>query len=64
VRHWDSDAWLADPQGASWPEEPELRLSRSPSVYSLERSCVGGLGGEGELWLGWRAGDAIAAELA
>jgi len=64
ARRWDSDAWLADPQGASWPEEPELRLSRSPSVYSLERGSVAGLGGEGELWLGWRAGDAIAAELA
>jgi len=25
---------------------------------------VGGLGFEGDLWLGWRAGDAIGAELA
>jgi len=63
ARRWDSDAWLADPDGAAWPEEPELRLSSRPHVFSLERAPVGGLGGEGELWLGWRAGDAIAEEL-
>jgi phytoene dehydrogenase-like protein len=60
---WDSDALLADPTGAAWPEEPELRLSARPAVYGLDRACVGGLGGEGEVWLGWRAGDAIAEEL-
>jgi hypothetical protein len=60
---WDTDALLADPAGAAWPEEPELRLSTRPAVYGLDRASVGGLGGEGEVWLGWRAGDAIAAEL-
>ena len=60
---WDTDALLADPAGAAWPEEPELRLSARPAVYGLDRASVGGLGGEGEVWLGWRAGDAIAAEL-
>ena len=57
------DALLADPAGAAWPEEPELRLCARPAVYGLDRASVGGLGGEGEVWLGWRAGDAIAAEL-
>jgi hypothetical protein len=61
---WDTDALLADPTGAAWPEEPELRLSARPAVYGLDRASVGGLGGEGEVWLGWRAGDAIAEELA
>ncbi len=60
---WDTDALLADPAGATWPDEPELRLSARPAVYGLERASVGGLGGEGEVWLGWRAGDAIAEEL-
>jgi hypothetical protein len=63
ARRWDSDAWLADPAGRGWPDEPEFRISARPSVYSVERSSVAGLGGEGELWLGWRAGDAIAEEL-
>lgn len=61
---WDDDALLADPSGPTWPEEPELRVSSKPAVYALERAAVGGLGGEGELWLGWRGGDAIGEELA
>ncbi len=60
---WDSDALLAEPLRGAWPDDPELRLSSRPPVYGLDRACVGGLGGEGELWLGWRAGDAIADEL-
>jgi hypothetical protein len=60
---WDTDALLADPAGAAWPEEPELRLCAKPAVYGLDRASVAGLGGEGEVWLGWRAGDAIAGEL-
>jgi hypothetical protein len=32
-------------------------------VYRLDRAEVGGLGLEGDLLLGWRAGDAIAHEL-
>jgi hypothetical protein len=63
-RRWDTDAWLADPPAhRGWPEDLEVRLSSRPSVYSVERSSVGALGAEGELWLGWRAGDAIAEEL-
>jgi hypothetical protein len=64
VSRWDSDALLADPVAAAWPDDPELRICSRPTVYGLDRASVGGLGGEGELWLGWRAGDAIAAELA
>jgi len=60
---WDDDRLLPDPAGGAWPEEPELRLSSRPAVYSLERAPVAGLGGEGDLWLGWRGGDAIAEEL-
>ena len=64
TRHWDTDAWLADPPPhRGWPDDLEVRLSSRPSVYSVERSNVGALGAEGELWLGWRAGDAIAEEL-
>ncbi len=60
---WDTDALLADPRGPAWPDDPELRLCAKPAVYGLDRASVGGLGGEGEVWLGWRAGDAIAEEL-
>jgi phytoene dehydrogenase-like protein len=62
---WDTDAWLSDPPpGGAWPAEIEPRLSSRPPLFSLERAGVAGLGVEGELLLGWRAGDAIAAELA
>lgn len=61
---WDRDDLLADPPaGGAWPSEPEARLSSRPALYSLERSRVAGLGSEGDLLLGWRAGDAMAAEL-
>ena len=60
---WDTDALLADPAGPTWPAEPELRVSARPAVYGLDRASVAGLGSEGEVWLGWRAGDSIAAEL-
>jgi len=61
---WDDDDWLEDPvPGAGWPAEVDLRVSQRPSVYRLDRAEVGGLGLEGDLLLGWRAGDAIAQEL-
>jgi len=62
---WDSDdGWLEDPPpGRGWPSEIDLRLSSRPPVYHLDRACVGGLGLEGDLLLGWRGGDAIAQEL-
>ena len=61
---WDDDGWLEDPRpGTGWPAELDLRVSSRPPVYRLERSAVGGLGLEGDLLLGWRAGDAIASQL-
>jgi len=62
---WDSDdGWLEDPApGGGWPSEVDLRISSRPSVHHLDRACVGGLGLEGDLLLGWRGGDAIAQEL-
>ncbi|MFK7894329.1 MAG: hypothetical protein AB8G23_00740 [Myxococcota bacterium] len=64
--HWDSDdGWLEDPEsGVGWPSDVDLRLSSRPPIYHLDRSAVAGLGLEGDLLLGWRGGDAIAAELA
>jgi hypothetical protein len=63
---WDhDDGWLEDPPpGQGWPGETDLRISSRPPIYHLDRSAVAGLGLEGDLLLGWRAGDAIAEELA
>ena len=62
---WDGDdGWLEDPlPGMGWPSEIDLRLSTRPSVYHLDRAAIAALGLEGDLLLGWRGGDAIAAEL-
>ncbi len=61
---WDDDDWLEDPPpGQGWPAEIELRVNARPPVYRLDRAGVAGLGLEGDLLLGWRGGDAIAAEL-
>ncbi len=61
----DDDGWLEDPEpGQGWPVEVDLRLSSRPPIYHLDRAAVAGLGLEGDLLLGWRAGDAIAGELA
>ncbi len=62
---WDSDdGWLEDPVGQTgWPSEIDLRLSTRPPIYHLDRAAAAGLGLEGDLLLGWRGGDAIAAEL-
>jgi hypothetical protein len=62
---WDHDALLADPPaGSGWPAEIELRLPTKQPIYQLDRAAVGGLGFEGDTLLGWRGGDAIAADLA
>ena len=61
---WDDDGWLEDPpRGLGWPTELVLRVSSRPPVYRLDRSEIAGLGLEGDLLLGWRAGDAIAGEI-
>jgi len=61
---WDDEAALGDPaRGAGWPGELELRASSRPPVQVLPREGVAALGLEGDLLLGWRAGDAWAADL-
>ncbi len=62
---WDGDdGWLEDPlPGMGWPTEIDLRLSARPNIYHLDRAAIAALGLEGDLLLGWRGGDAIAAEL-
>jgi hypothetical protein len=61
---WDDDDWLEDqPAGSEWPGEAVVRVHSRPPVYRLDRPAVAGLGLEGELLLGWRSGDVIAAEL-
>lgn len=64
---WDCDDWLPQaPHSApgSWPAPIEIRRSRRPLVYTLARGELACLGFEGDLLLGWRAGSAIAADLA
>jgi hypothetical protein len=61
---WDDDAALSDPKlGEGWPVEAEIRLSAKPAVYALPRESLAALGMEGDLLLGWRAGDVIRSEL-
>jgi hypothetical protein len=61
---WDSDDWLCDPAPSTgWPAACNIRVSSRPPTYVLDRSAVGGLGFEGDVLLGWRAGDCVAAEL-
>ncbi len=61
---WDRDEFLADPpEHGSWQLRGPLRpISRTPA-YVLDRWQLGAWGFDGELLLGWRAGDAIAADL-
>ena len=61
---WDDAAALQDPVGgAGWPGEVEVRLGARQPLYQLDRASLGGLGFEGEILLGWRGGDAIAADV-
>jgi len=62
---WDRDEFLADPRGeGGWSSGVPLRpISRIPA-YVLNRWKLAALGFEGDLLLGWRAGDAIASDLA
>ena len=61
---WDDDLALEDPApGTGWPGDVELRLVSRPPVYRLAREAVGVLGVEGDCLLGWRAGEAILADL-
>lgn len=61
---WDDDSLLADPaRGEGWPGEVDTRATHKPPVHRLPREALACLGLEGDLLLGWRAGDALAAEL-
>lgn len=61
---WDRDEFLADPhdEGGRPAGTPLRPTSRTPA-YVLDRWKLGALGFEGDLLLGWRAGDAIASDL-
>ncbi len=61
---WDTDEPLRDAgPGRGWPGPCDIRLSSKPPIYSLERADAAALGFEGDLLLGWRAGESIAADL-
>jgi hypothetical protein len=61
---WDDDHWLEDsPHGACWPGELDLRVNTKQPVYMLDRSWVAGLGLEGDLLLGLRAGEILEKKL-
>lgn len=64
VPRWDHDGSLGDPRpGEGWPGDVEIRASSRPPIYALDREGVAALGVEGDLLLGWRAAEAIRAEL-
>lgn len=62
---WDDELALGDPAGAGggWPTEVEIRVPIRAPVFALPREELAGLGPEGDLLLGWQAGDTIAAAL-
>jgi len=61
---WDVPDSLCDPpHGTGWPTQIRLRLSGHPPVYHLPRHDVASIGVEGDLLLGMRGGEALAAEL-
>ena len=61
---WDDDGALEDPGNhGGWPAEVDIRISSRPPVYQLPRSALGALGMEGDLLLGWRAGERLVADL-
>jgi hypothetical protein len=64
---WDDERVAIESDGADatgWPAPLELRAAGRRPVYQLPRDGAACLGTEGELLLGWRAGDAIREELA
>jgi len=61
---WDDATLLSDPKpGGGWPCDTDIRLASRPPVFHLAREDVAALGSEGELLLGWRAGEVIGAQL-
>jgi len=62
---WDRDDWLCDPPASrGWPAACDVRLGSRPATFAFDRAEIGALGFEGDLILGWRGGDVVAAELA
>ena len=59
---WDRDDLLYD-AGPRDPSAAAVRVSSRPPVVALERGDAAAYGFEGELLLGWRAGDELQAEL-
>ncbi len=58
---WDDEAALADPPpGGGWPGAARLRHGGRDPIFVLPREPLAALGVEGDLLLGWRAGDALA----
>ena len=55
--------WIACSSDCGWPPTAELRVGSRAPVHALERAWLAPLGFEGDLLLGWRAGDAIAGDL-
>lgn len=60
---WDEDVPGDPAPGEGWPGEVEIRVSSRPPIYLLPREAVAALGFEGDLLLGWRAGDAIRQDV-
>lgn len=61
---WDAPDCVADPAaGGGWPSNLVIRSRSREPVALLPRESVAALGTEGELLLGWHAGDAIRNEL-
>jgi hypothetical protein len=61
---WDRDDLLHDVAASAQEPAPTcLRLSSRPLVVSLERAASGAFSFEGDLLLGWRAGDDLVALL-
>jgi hypothetical protein len=61
---WDVELPGDPGPGEGWPGDVEIRVSSRPLIYLLPREAVAALGFEGDLLLGWRAGDAIKADVA
>ena len=60
---WDDEAALGELADGGWPTEVEIRANANPPVYRLPRDEMGAVGAEGDLLLGWHAGDTLAATL-
>ena len=60
---WDDEALRVESGSHGWPDSVDLRVGGRRPIFRLPREQMASLGAEGELLLGWRAGDAIREEL-